>query len=578
MLLPSITNLVQICAAQGVSQVILSPGSRCAPLTLAFVRHPDIQVRTVSDERSAAFISLGMAQRMRKPVGLVCTSGSAAYNYAPAIAESFFQQIPLLIFTADRPPEWIDQLDGQTIRQRDIYGRHVKASYELPVGQTKADVHYAGRMGSEAINLSRTYPCGPVHINVPVREPFYPAAGEEMVFDKSVKVIEQVSGEQQLSSSQIKTLREAWQSYSRKLLVCGQQRYDILLTETLQALSTTQQIPVVADIIANQHEVEGAVRHADVLLAKQEELFQQLQPDLLVTFGLSVISKNLKLFLRKHSPKAHWHVQPTGVAADTFLSLTRVVHSQPVHFFQAMRNLSVQSAGQADFYQSWQQQERKAVDSLEKFFAPEKNYPPGEFEAVQLALQHLPADVDLHLANSMAVRYANLAGLKTPSVRTQVFANRGTSGIDGSNSTAVGSALASGRLTVLLTGDMAFFYDRNAFWHNYPLPNLRIILLNNHGGGIFRIIEGPGRQPELDEYFETQQRLQAENTAQDFGMAYQRIDFTQEKNTDKLKQALPGFYKEPAHSVKILEIITDSRVNTQLFNQYKMLINQNNEA
>lgn len=578
MLLPSVTNLVQICAAQGVSQVILSPGSRCAPLALAFVRHPDIAVRTISDERSAAFTGVGMAQRMQQPVGLVCTSGSAAYNYAPAVAEAFFQQIPLIIFTADRPPEWIDQLDGQTIRQRDIYGRHVKASYELPVGQTEADIHYAGRIVSEAINLSQTYPCGPVHINVPVREPFYPAAGEEMVFDQSVKVIQQVSGEPQLLSSQIKTLREAWQSYPRKLMFCGQQPYDAALTEILQTISTTQQIPVVADIIANQHEVEGAIRHADVLLAQQDnKLKEQLQPDLLITLGLSVISKNLKLFLRQHPAKGHWHIQPGGAAADTFRSLTRVVHSQPIHFFRAVADLTA-PAGQADFYQSWQQQEKKAVQVLEQFFSPEKNHQPGEFEAVRLALQHLPANADLHLANSMAVRYANLTGLKTPSLPTEVFANRGTSGIDGSNSTAVGSALASGRLTVLLTGDMAFFYDRNAFWHNYPVPNLRIILLNNHGGGIFRMIEGPSRQPELDEYFETWQNLQAKNTARDFGMTYQCIDLTKEKDTGKLKQALPGFYHEPAHSAKILEITTDSRVNAQLFNQYKMLINQNDGA
>ncbi|MEP2296196.1 thiamine pyrophosphate-binding protein, partial [Algoriphagus sp.] len=132
MILPQITDLVAICAKKGIENAILSPGSRCAPLTLTFARHPEIHSRTISDERSAAFIALGMAQQLDQPVALVCTSGSAALNYFPAVAEAFFQQIPLLILTADRPAEWIDQYDGQTIFQPEVYGKHVKGSFQLP--------------------------------------------------------------------------------------------------------------------------------------------------------------------------------------------------------------------------------------------------------------------------------------------------------------------------------------------------------------------------------------------------------------------------------------------------------------
>ena len=568
MLFPSILNTAQICAQLGVNPIVLSPGSRSAPLTLAFVRHPDITTKIISDERSAAFVGLGMAQRLRRPVGLVCTSGSAAYNYAPAVAEAFFQQVPLIIFTADRPPEWIDQLDGQTIRQRGIYGQHVKASYELPMGQTEAEVWHAGRIVSEAINLSRAYPSGPVHINVPIREPFYPEEGEVMEFDQQVKVITSGPGNTSLSVEAVQAVAEDWQHYERKLIVGGQGLLDADLVAGLAPLSTSQHIPVVADVITNLHPVPSAVRHADVLLAKPSD---ELSPDLLITFGRSVISKNLKRFLRKHRPAAHWHIQPAGTAADTFQSLTRVIHVHPTGFFRPLLPaLPAPTTMQSAYFRQWQEKETEAQQQMATLFTSSPTLPAGEFQAIQIVLRHLPDEADLHLANSMTVRYANLIGLSEDThARVEVFANRGASGIDGSNSTAVGSALASGRLTVLLTGDMAFFYDRNAFWHNYPLPNLRIVLLNNHAGGIFRLIDGPDRQPELEEYFETHQALTAEHTAQDFSLEYHQIDLTEAATYPLLRNYLTDFFSRKGKHAKLLEIISDPCVNQAVFKYYR---------
>ena len=572
MLLPSILNTAHICARLGVRTFVLSPGSRSAALTLALVRHPEIDTKIISDERSAAFIAVGMAQQLHQPVGLVCTSGSAAYNYAPAVAEAFFQQIPLIVITADRPPEWIDQLDGQTIRQQNLYGRHVKASYELPVGQTEADVWYAGRMVSEAIHLSRAFPPGPVHLNVPIREPFYPAEDKQIHFEDT-KVIFQTKSVPMLTDETIAVLWEEWQRYDRKLIVGGQHPYDASLVEALSDLSITRHIPVVADVISNMHSVDNSIQHVDVLLSQlKEEVGNLLRPDLLITYGLSVISKNLKLFLRKYSPAAHWHIQPAGIAADTFQSLTQIVHISPATFFHAASSFPWASQVQTDYCQRWQQREQKATQLINQLFADPLTKPIGEFQAVQTILHHLPNATDLHLANSMTVRYANLVGLSDHHAQVAVFANRGTSGIDGSNSTAVGSALTFNRLTVLLTGDLAFFYDRNAFWHNYSLPNLRIILLNNHGGGIFRLIDGPSQQPELEEYFETKQTLNAENTARDFKMHYQQINFTASDTITTLTEALPEFYQENAGHAKLLEIVTTTSHNQKIFNQYKQAL------
>ena len=525
MLLPSVLNAAQICAQLGVHHIILSPGSRSAPLTLAFVRHPGIITKIISDERSAAFIGLGMAQQLRQAVGLVCTSGSAAYNYAPAVAEAFFQQVPLIIFTADRPPEWIDQLDGQTIRQRNIYGAHVKQSYELPVGQTEADVRYAARQVAEAINLSQAYPPGPVHLNVPIREPFYPDDDEEIRFDENVKVIVPVLSSSIFPEASMQALADEWPHYDRKLIVGGQEKLNTDLISALTGFGIAQQIPVVADVISNLHPIASAIQHADVILARPDDA---LAPDLLITFGRSVISKNLKLFLRKHRPAAHWHIQPAGSAADTFSALTRVIHTEPAHLFsQFQPQLAQPAASQLAYYQGWQHREAEAQQQIDALFTAASAEHVSEFQALHTVLHHLPDAVNLHLANSMSVRYANLIGLSDQQLQAEVFANRGTSGIDGSNSTAVGAALASERLNVLLTGDMAFFYDRNAFWHNYLLPNLRVVLFNNHGGGIFRLIDGPRQQPELEEYFETHQALSARRTAEDFGMEYHQIDLTE---------------------------------------------------
>ncbi|KAA5540147.1 2-succinyl-5-enolpyruvyl-6-hydroxy-3-cyclohexene-1-carboxylic-acid synthase [Adhaeribacter rhizoryzae] len=555
--LQAVFNIAEICAQWGVQQVVLSPGSRCAPLTLAFARHPKIQVRTISDERAAAFIGLGIALTTRRPVVLVCTSGTAALNYAPAVAEAFYQQVPLLVITADRPAEWIDQLDGQTIRQENIYGRHIKKSFSFPSEGEYADaIWYGQRMLSEALLETEAYPPGPVHINVPLREPFYPKPDEPIHFEKNVKVIRELPNAYELSSSQINLLKFASAGYQKILVLAGQGPYEEELVQALQAFARNTGAVIVADVIANLHEIPGVCRYQDIYLAgKNTPAAQDLQPDLLITFGLSNISKNLKLFLRAYPPQAHWHLQPAGTVADPFQSLTQIIRTTPLSFFSALRGTHYRAI--RNYRHIWQQQEKQANVYLKEFLhQPVFNEFTGYFQVIN----NLPQNVNLHLANSMAVRYANIIGLK-PQQQVVVFANRGTSGIDGCTSTAVGSALSSANLTILITGDLAFFYDRNGLWHNYLPPNLRIVLLNNQGGGIFRLIDGPRQQPELAEFFETHQALNAEQTAKDFKMAYFPC-----RNLPELTNQLPHFWQA---GPGILEIFTSSPENADFFNAFK---------
>ena len=565
------TNVPEICAQLGITDVVLSPGSRCAPLTIAFARHPGITVRTVPDERAAAFIGLGIAQAQRRAVALVCTSGTAALNYAPAVAEAFFQQIPLVVFTADRPPEWIDQLDGQTIRQTNLYGAHAKGAFTLPVDLTHPDAKWhATRLVNEAINLAQRAPAGPVQVNVPLREPFYPKAGEAIAFD-AVKVIWEVAGTLTMPENEATALLASIRGADRLMVVAGQHPYDQELQQALRQFASSLGfgVAVVGDTISNIHGPETLFfSRQDVSLAglKAEQKID-LQPDLLLTFGQSLISKALKLFLRDAAPAQHWHIQAAGEVADTFRSLTRIVRTEPKVFFQVLSAIASEDASatnqQDSYYEAWNLINSSSIVFLENFFR-QPDQPFNEFSAIQQALALLPDRTALHLANSMAVRYANIIGLPT-NRHVEVFANRGTSGIDGCTSTAVGAALAQpGRPVMLLTGDVAFFYDRNAFWQNYPTPNLRVILLNNHAGGIFRLIDGPRQQPELEEFFETRQPLRAENTARDFGLRYFAVSTFAE-----LEAALPVFFAMDDGGAALLEITTDSATNAAFFDHYR---------
>jgi 2-succinyl-5-enolpyruvyl-6-hydroxy-3-cyclohexene-1-carboxylate synthase len=573
--LQPIYDIAEICAKQGVTQAVLCPGSRCAPLTIAFTRHEDITARTFSDERSAAFVALGIAQQTNKPSVLVCTSGSAAFNFAPAVAESFFQQVPLLIFTADRPKEWIDQWDGQTIRQSEIFGTHVKKSFDLPSDYEHADAAwYINRVVNEAINLSQEFPKGPVHINVPLREPLYPAKGEKISFSKSVRVIQQNEALPILSSDQKESILTSLKNFTKILVVAGQQEYNNELIKVVEKFSKAHHVAVIGDVISNFHSMNSAIRFADSILGHGgNSLKESLKPDLLITFGKSVISKNLKLFLRKYKPAEHWHIQPSGTVPDTFQSLSRIIHTNPKMFFESLisaeKLTGFASQKKENYAKVWEAEEHRIELSHQAYF---KNTAFNELDILKEVIHSLPMRCNLHLSNSMAVRYANMIGLTSSQKGVHVYANRGTSGIDGCTSTAVGNALSSEVPTILITGDMAFFYDRNAFWHNYKMPNLHIVLVNNHGGIIFGVIDGPGNLPESDEYFVTKQKLTAKNLTNDFGFEQILLD-----SQKKIKNNLKDFFEFKGET-KILEIQSEQKTAKEAFNKFNQQIKKGYDA
>ncbi len=568
-----LAQVAQRCAHFGLTNAIISPGSRSAPITAAFAANPSFQCRVVYDERSAGYIALGIAQQTGLPTVLVCTSGTAALNYAPAVTEAFYQQIPLLILTADRPPEWIDQQDNQAIHQGRLYEPHLLASFSFPLDLAHPDAQWhALRLVDEALTRCTQPIPGPVHINVPLREPLYPEAGGSRNQSPDVNVaaprrpIHWMAARPELTDESWETLLAQWQVAGRKLIVAGMHRPDPRLQAGLHALSQRADVAVIGDITANVFTAGTALVHADAVLGTRSQAsLAALQPELIVSFGGPVTSKYIKQFLRGSQPVAHWRIQPAGPAPDTYQNLTQVLPAEPSDFFAQLAHRTEPARPPASYAANWYRLEQEAFPAITDFLDAA---PFGEFKACRQVMQHLPAGSVLQLGNSMPIRYANLIGLTPQPVLAGVYGNRGVSGIDGAISTAVGAALASERITTLIIGDLGFFYDRNGLWHSHLPANLRIVLLNNHGGGIFDIIDGPNRLPAAlhQTYFLTPQPLTARRTAADHG-----LDYLHAADDLSLHGALGSFF-QPGARPAILEIETDMAVNTEVFDQFKRML------
>ena len=565
--LQPILDVVSVCVSHGVTLAVLSPGSRSAALSLAFERHPDVKTTIALDERTGGFLALGMAQQTRKAVALVCTSGSAGYNYAPAVVEAFFQHIPLLVLTADRPPEWIGQQDGQTIYQHEIFGKHCKASYIFPVDVQHPDTEwYVNRILNEAILTAERYPQGPVHINIPIREPFYPTAEESFVFTSKRKMAV-FAGDKKLTVSQWHTLQDSWESAERILIVVGQHTPSIELTDILIRMSEEWHIPVVSEVIGNVRG-EGIISHHDFILANTAN--SEYVPDLLVTIGDSFISKNLKKYFRLRKPSQHWHVDANEAWIDTLQTLTNSIQVDPVYFFQTLfEDLDYQHFTSGDeptvdssFQANWLGANRAVRARLHSFFCAQHEW--NELRAVFLLLEQIPEYAQLQVANSLSVRYVNMFGSQLKET-VEVFANRGTSGIDGCVSTAIGAAMVTDKPVYLLVGDVAFLYDRNGFLIENLPSNLKIILLNNSGGSIFRMIEGPRAQPELLRLFETQHAFTAERTAADANIGYWST-----ASWEEFTAHWPIFSAYP--HCGLLELHSNSETNQRIFDTMKRYI------
>ncbi len=549
----AVRDLVEICAQKGIKHVVISPGSRNAPLTISFNRHPNFECHTVVDERCAAFFAMGMAQQLKEPVAICCTSGSAALNYAPAIVEAYYQKIPLLVLTADRPKEWVDQMDGQTIRQSNIYANYIKGSFDFPVEvENDSDRWYAQRMVNEAIELTQFPEAGPVHINLPFREPLYNV--RDYSNDPIPKLFTTTKTKLELPEFEINQLQKEWNSYDKILVITGLLHPNVELNRALNKLSEQENVAILTETTSNVFG-DKFNRSIDRLIVGIEGEEEKFKPDLLVTLGGPVVSKKVKSYLRSYKPKSHWHINASNDCVDTYQALTNIIPLSPEKILPFLVGTK-----KSDYRDIW----LKKDASLQKVYNEFLNdIEFCDLKAFEFIFNSLPEGSHVQLANSTVVRYSNL--FDQPSIKKlKCFSNRGTSGIDGTLSTAVGAARANpNEIVTVITGDLSFFYDSNALWIS-PLPNnLRIILINNKGGSIFRIIDGPSKIEELEQFFEARHNLNAGYIAKTFGLEYQ-ISHDEEG----LKSGLQAICNLEFVKRAIMEVSTENELNPHVLKKY----------
>ena len=544
--------LVAICKAKGLKDIVISPGSRNAPLVIEFTRDAAFRCLVVPDERSAAFVALGIAQQSGFPTAVICTSGSAPLNYSPALAEAYYQRIPLVAITADRPAEWIGQSDGQAINQQDIFKNFVRRSVTLPQEPTdEADFWYLQRIVSETLDMAMGAVKGPVHLNVPLREPLY---RQETAEEQTLKLPSSLKIQSSLTNEVVEMLADKWNNCKRKMIICGGLAPSNPVQEILAKFIDDPSLIILTESTSNLnlHQSVDCIDRVLATISKTEE--KDLAPDLLITLGGPGVSKKIKAFIRRHKPVHHWHLDPDDLHIDTYQSLTYHIPLEPDAFLNQL-NENVTPLISA-YRKDWLDKDGIAEVAHQDYLV---DLQWSDMKVFEMVLQNLPEGSDLQMGNSTPVRYIQLYKAFK---QLNYFGNRGTSGIDGCVSTAVGAAISSGKLTTLVVGDMAFFYDTNGLWHHHVPANLRIILINNGGGGIFRIIEGPPSVPELEEYFETRHQLNAKNIAATFG-----LDYSSCSSFNELEERLPLLYVETAQA-SILEIFTPYEENAEVLSSY----------
>ena len=447
--------VIEYCATYEVAHVVISPGSRNAPLTIGFTNHPKVKTYSIVDERCAAFFALGIAQQTQKPVALVCTSGSALLNYYPAVAEAFYSDIPLIVISADRPKHLIDIGDGQAIRQENVFKNHSLYNANLIEGEPYKDENTKQIATAIQVAILKK---GPVHINVPFDEPLYETTDKLSIENKGL-TIDTIKKEQVSNFEEYAAL---WNNSKKKLVIVGAHYPNGKLQNQLSELVKDESVLVFTETTSNVYHPAFINSIDKLIFPLTDNDFKRLQPDVLLTLGGMIVSKKIKQLLRKHQPKHHWHVDSKN-APDTYHSLSHHFKIKDTKFFEEFLKLTTPVKSDYQENVTILKQQRKEKHSQ---FLLDIEF--SDFKVFDIVLDSLPDNSHLQLGNSSIIRYSQLFDINNS---LTVFCNRGTSGIDGSTSTAIGAAITVNSQTIFITGDVSFFYDSNALWNNYIKNN-----------------------------------------------------------------------------------------------------------
>jgi 2-succinyl-5-enolpyruvyl-6-hydroxy-3-cyclohexene-1-carboxylate synthase len=577
-IIPVAQTLILSCLKFDFFDVVISPGSRNVPLAIGFASNKKFNCYSIVDERSAAFFALGLSQKSKKPTILICTSGSALLNYYPAIAEAYYSEIPLIILSADRPEYKINIGDGQTINQSNVFEKNILYSNILKqdcshsteeiiksnlqeIVNDKSDFSKIEKLqksiqknNEEIIDISFNLSINkmqPVHLNVPMEEPLYEFNASPSI---SVKVKKKIEGKPSLIDldSYYKAIHKA----SKIMILIGVSDGNILSKKSIQKINSCSSIIVMKEHTSNVFN-ESFISNIDRLIgpielqSNSDSIFDELSPEIVISLGGMIVSKKIKSFLRNYKPRKHFHIG-SNISKDSFYSGVKHIKTTANKFFE---NIDLNKSD-SKYFDKWNQLDSSKLD-LHNRYMKVINF--SDLKVFEILTNWIPKKYNIQVANSTPIRYFQLFDLKN---KNMMFANRGTSGIDGSTSTAIGSSVQNDSPVLLVTGDLSFFYDVNALWNKHIPKNFRIIIINNAGGGIFKILPGFKENNLFSEFIETQHNFSARLIAKTFNFNYIRVS-----TKFGLNLYLRTFFNN-SKKPKILEIKTSSVKSTKILKDY----------
>ena len=552
---PVISELVALLQAHDVRDVVLCPGSRNAPLVHALSHQlAGVTCHSIIDERSAGFYALGLALATHRAVVVCCTSGTAVANLHPAVAEAYYQGVPLVVLSADRPERWIGQWAGQTLPQPGLFGSLVRKAVHLPEPHTEEERWYCNRLINEALLAALAPLPGPVQINVPISDPGVsllpptppnPAKHDPETSDRRPIGMQPGRCIQQLypyriDAQAVESLLRRLATFERKMILVGQESWSAVMSmgESFPQ-SLRKQFLCIGESLSNS---PVSICSFDALLASLSEGDRRaLQPDLLITLGGHIVSNKMKQYLRSYPPRETWHLSPDPTVVDLFCSLTEQIIAPVGPFLETMAQ-GLEGHASSPYARHW----RERIDQLP---SPTPRY--SSLAVVGSLLSHLPEEpCVLHLANSSSVRYAEL--FRKPR-RLLTLCNRGTSGIEGSLSTALGFARqrAEERHFIVI-GDLSFFYDLNALGLPEVGSNVRVLLLNNQRGSIFQSLSTLEMDRLSQRYITAEHQLRALGWAESCGWEYLSVH-----EASQLEETIAHFVG-PADRPRLLEAFVSS--------------------
>ncbi len=554
--------LVETLFRLGLKTAVICPGSRSAPLAIAFANHSNIDAIPVLDERSAAFFALGVARQQHQPVALVCTSGTAGANFYPAVIEAYESRVPLLIFTADRPPELRDCNAGQAIDQQKLYGSFPNWHTELAIASVEPVLlAYLRQTIIHAWDRTLFPVPGVVHLNMPLREPLAPSPepyvqAQALTFN-STDFFSAVSAESlPLHSSAPPLPLTEWQASTQGIIIAGlaQPTSPEIYCRAIAALSSFLGYPVLAEGLSPLRNyadlIPNLISTYDLIL-RNAAWAEKLAPAIVLRIGEMPTSKQLRNWLTETEP-LQWVIDPSGRNLDP-------LHGKTIHLHGSVEQLAAELDGQdlnaaqvSSYWHLWQAAEVETRQNRDR--ALSKTTHLFEGKAAWMLSHCLPADTPLFISSSMPVRDVDFFWVPGNS-RIRPFFNRGANGIDGSLSTALGIAHHN-QSSVMLTGDLALLHDTNGFLlRQHFVGHLTIVLINNNGGGIFEMLAIAKFDLPFEDFFALPQSINFANLCKTYGVEHERIT-AWEQLADRLNPL-------PKSGIRVLELCTDRKADAQ---------------